>query len=216
MTLIVFCSCKKQHETPKNDVKAALEERYFFDCKKKTINGTLFEACIKRPGNFTVVNAKGETVYQNKENPFDFEFSDFNGDGYSDIKMNYVSNTPGLQELLLFDKESNSFVEVQSFNKFPNSKRIQETEFYYSYRGAGCADYDWKSELFKITESQITVYGIIKGFSCLENETNGIYIYKIIDSEKKLLKYIKRDHGNWNKKWDFIEKYWTENLTKFE
>ncbi|APY09542.1 hypothetical protein BWZ20_00120 [Winogradskyella sp. J14-2] len=161
-------------------------------------------------------SSKGKVVYSNDNNPFDFEFSDFNGDGYSDIRMNYVSNTPGLQELLLFDIKSNEFKKVKTFNKYPNSKRIKDSDFYYSYHGSGCADNDWGSELFKIEGTQITELGKIQGLGCLENDTNGIYIYKVIGSEKELIKYIKREQGYWKEKWDFIEKYWTENKTKFE
>lgn len=220
LVLILISACKEQTENSKIPVigqtETTQEEKYFFDCKTELINGIEFEACIKRPGTFTIKSSKGKVVYSNDDNPFDFEFSDFNGDGYSDIRMNYVSNTPGLQELLLFDIKSNEFKEVKTFNKYPNSKRIENSDFYYSYHGSGCADNDWGSELFKIEGTQITELGKIQGLGCLENDTNGIYIYKVIGSEKELIKYIKREQGYWKEKWDFIEKYWTENKAEFE
>ena len=217
--LILFNSCKKDlNESEKNIVdqtETQQEEQFYFDCKKQLVNGIEFEACIKRPGIFTIKNSDGKLVYSHEDNPFDFEFSDFNGDGYSDIKMNYVSNTPGIQELLLFDVNSNEFREVKLFNKYPNSKKVKNSNIYYSYHGNGCADNDWGSELFKIVGNNIIELGKIQGLGCLENDKNGIYIYKINGSKKELLKYNKRKQGYWKEKWDFIEVYWTENKTKF-
>jgi len=218
--LILYSSCKKdKDESEKNAIeqtKINQEDRFYFDCKKQIINEIEFEACIKRPGNFTIKNSERKIIYSHKDNPFDFEFSGFNGDEFPDIKMNYASNTPGLQELLLFDIKTNEFREVKSFNKYPNSKRINDSDFYYSYHGSGCADNDWGSELYKIVENEITELGKIQGLGCLENDKNGIYIYKVNGSKKQLLKYTKREQGYWKEKWDYIEKYWTENKTKFE
>ena len=218
--LISFNSCKEvKNESKKNPVEQTeidTEEKFYFDCKKQLINGNEFEACTKRPGIFTVKNSNGKVIYSHEDNPFDFEFSDFNGDGYSDIRMNYVSNTPGLQELLLFDVKSNKFKEVEKFNKYPNSVKIKDTDYYYSYHGSGCADNDWGSELFKINGTEIIEFGKIKGLGCLENDKNGIYIYKVNDTENKLLKYIKREQGYWKGKFKFIEEYWTSNKETFE
>jgi hypothetical protein len=192
------------------------EERYYFDCKKQLINGNEYEACIKRPGIFTVKNSNGQVIYSHEDNPFDFKFTDFNGDGYFDILMNYVSNSPGTQELILFNIKTNEFDAVEFFNSYPSSKRIKESNLYYSYHGSGCADNDWGSELYRLTGTSITLIGKIKGLGCLENDTNGIYIYKVNGTDEKLLNYTKREQGYWKGKYEFIDKYWTENTNKFE
>lgn len=218
--LILFSSCKKNDKSSgkKANEKTEIikEQQFYFDCKKQMINGVEFEACIQRPGNFFIKSSDGKIIYSDKDNPFDFEFSDFNGDGYSDIRMNYVSNTPGIKQLLLFDIQSNEFKEVKTFNKFPNSIRIEETNFYYSYYGSGCADNDWKSELYKLNGTEITVLGKIKGSGCLENDTTGIYIYKVNGNTEKLLNYTKREQSYWKEKYEFIKEYWTENKNQFE
>ncbi|WP_299684035.1 hypothetical protein [uncultured Dokdonia sp.] len=219
-SLISFSSCKKE----KNQLDKKLVEqteidtlnKFYFDCKEQIINGIEYEACIKRPGIFTIKNSNGKVIYSHEDNPFDFEFSDFNGDGYSDILMNYVSNTPGIQELLLFNIQTDKFEFVESFNSYPNSKRINKSHFYYSYHGSGCADNDWGSELYKLTETNITLLGKIEGLGCLENDTNGIYIYKVNENDEKLLKHIKREQGYWKGKYDFIAEYWTKNHKMFE
>ena len=220
LILISLNACKKEVNDLKENLieqtEIAVEEKFYFDCKKQFVNGIEYEACITRPGIFRVKNSNGKIIYIHEDNPFDFVFSDFNGDGYSDILMNYVSNTPGIQELLLFDVNTNKFEFVEFFNSYPNSKRINESNFYYSYHSNGCADNDWGSELYKLNETKIVPLGRIKGLGCLENDENGIYIYKLNGENEELLNYIKREEGYWSGKFDFIEQYWRENKEVFK
>ncbi|MDC1162586.1 hypothetical protein OAT18_04010 [Tenacibaculum sp.] len=130
--------------------------------------------------------------------------------------MNYTSNSPGIKELALFNIKTNKFDTVELFNSYPSSKRINESNLYYSYHGSGCADNDWGSELYRLAGTSIILLGKIKGLGCLEDDTNGIYIYKVNGDDKNLLNYIKRGQGYWKGKYDFIEKYWTENNSIFE
>ncbi|EPR69896.1 hypothetical protein ADIWIN_3968 [Winogradskyella psychrotolerans RS-3] len=218
--LISFNSCKEVKNEPKKSLveqtEIDVEEQFYFDCKKQLINGIEYEACIKRPGIFTIKNSKEEVVFSQEENPFDFEFNDFNEDGYIDVIMNYATNSPGHQDLLIYDKDKDIFSKVESFYNYPNAKKIGESNLYYSYHASGCADNDWGSELYELTGTNITLLGKINGLGCLENDTNGIYIYKVNGDDEKLLKYIKREQGYWKGKYDFIAKYWTENKNKFE
>jgi hypothetical protein len=102
-------------------------------------------------------------------------------------------------------------------------KKIEETQFYYSYNGAGCADMNWESHLSKIENHKLVNYGYMYGKDCdfeIKENQQVIEIYKIIDSNKdemkliKTLSYLKCIPKPENK-WDFIEKYWLQNSITF-
>src|SRR5690606_22364203 len=97
-----------------------------------------------------VLNAKGDTVFNQPDLYFEFEFLDFNSDSLSDIVITRLSNVPGIQDLLLFDKTKMSFTMVGGFDKFPDPKPIHGTNYFYSYHRSGCADNFWESDLFYI------------------------------------------------------------------
>jgi hypothetical protein len=59
-----------------------------------------------------VLNSKGDTILNQPDLYFEFEFQDFNGDSLDDIVVHRLSNTPAIQDLLLFDKTINSFLVV--------------------------------------------------------------------------------------------------------
>jgi len=198
-----------------NEYKSKQEEQSYFGFKKEVINNIEFEAYLKRPENLTIKTSDGKIIYIHKGNPADFEFIDFNGDSFKDIILSYPSNYL-FQELLLFNPKSNSFEFIKSFSKYPSSKRIGKTNFYYSYHGNGCAQNDWESNLYQLKDTIILEKGKIKGLGCLENDSNGIYIYRINNGNDRLLRYIKRNEGYWNGKWEFMDKYWNKNYKRFE
>jgi len=192
------------------------EEKYYFDCKKQTIHGIEFEACIKRPEIFTVKNSNGKVVYSLEDYPADFKFADFNEDGYADIILGYLTNTPETNELILFNKETNSFDKVMDFMNFPSAIKIKNSEFYYSYHKSGCADSNWDSDLFQIIENKAIRIGNIHGIGCGIDEKNGVYINRVKNKEVQLIKFIEREEGYWDEKWDFVKRYWSENYKKFK
>lgn len=192
------------------------EEKFYFDCKKEPINGIEFKACIKRPGNFTIVNSDEKLIYEHEDNPAAFEFSDFNGDGFSDILLDYLTNVPGIKELLIFNPKKNGFEKIEDFPNFPSAIKIKGTDFYYSYHRSGCADSNWDSDLFKIIDNKAIRFGNINGIGCGIDEANGIYINKVNDQKLEQIKFIPREEGYWDGKWEFIEKYWNENYNKFK
>ena len=51
---------------------------------------------------------------------------------------------------------------------------------------------------------------------CDNENDNGIYIYKVNGENKKQIKLIPIEKKNFDNKWDFIEKYWTENYKEFK
>lgn len=152
------------------------------------------------------------------------EYPDFNEDGNKDILIGYFGNYD-TYFLYLFDKTTNKFIKIKDFEDFPNSVQLKSNpKYYYSYHRAGCADYNWESDLFKIENFKIVHLGNIEGKGCdieVKVKPQVIDIYKVPknnESNKKLveklpyLKHIKK----YNQKWTFIEKYWNKNYAKFE
>ncbi|MCZ8216364.1 MAG: hypothetical protein O9262_09015, partial [Cyclobacteriaceae bacterium] len=162
-----------------------------------------------------VVNSKGDTVLNQGDLYFEFEFHDFNGDSLSDIVVHPLTNVPGIQNLLLFDKVKMSFTQVSDFESFPNPKPILGTKYFYSYHRSGCADNYWESDLFYIEEFKTHLLANISGNEC-EGE-KGIIVSKSFAGERKIVDKFpieileKYD----DQKWGFIADYWKKNYSKF-
>jgi hypothetical protein len=149
----------------------------------------------------------------------DFLFVDFNDDGMKDIVVNYKSDVPDAKALLLFDYKQETFRLVEDFDQYPEPVPIQGTPFYYSYSRTGCADFDWRSELFYIKDYKAYKSGYIVVNQCPNSQdANGVYISRLIHGEAQLLE--KLPVSEFNKypegKWDFLSQYWTKNNKKFK
>ncbi|CAM1359079.1 conserved hypothetical protein [Tenacibaculum litopenaei] len=210
--LMIAGACKK---APAKTTEKE-EEKYSVICKEAIINGAVFKVYSRRPGNFTIVNEAQKIIYQRDENPADFKIADVNGDGFPDILLEYFTNVPGVNELLVYDLKTASFKEVTDFANFPAATRIENSDFYYSYHKSGCADSNWDSDLFKIIDYKAIRFGNIRGIGCGVGEANGIYINKVDNEKLKQIKFIPREAGYWDGKWDFIAEYWSKNYTKFQ
>jgi hypothetical protein len=167
-----------------------------------------------------ILNSNGLIIFQDSTNN-DFansKFIDFNGDGYKDLLISYVTNVPGIQDLILFDPQNNKFRKVTDFTEFPASQKIKGTNYYYSYHRSGCADMYWDSDLYELKNNQIKKMGHIAGRACNDPELkDGIYIFTVLDKkEKKISFYPIETLNNYkNGKWGFIKSYWTKNHNKF-
>lgn len=146
------------------------------------------------------------------------EFDDFNGDGFDDLRLGFMSNTPGIQDLYLFDKTRQIFRMVEGFNNFPDPNRITGTKFYYSYHKSGCADMNWGSELFYLEKFHAKAIGKIDGYQCRESDKYfGLYIYKSKGVKFELIETLPID-TIWtykDSKWGFIKDYWSKSYKKF-
>lgn len=162
-----------------------------------------------------VLNSTGDTVLNQSDLYFEFEFRDFNNDSLNDIVVHRLSNVPAIQDLLLFDRAKMGFTMVSGFDKFPDPKPIQGTDYYYSYHRSGCADNFWDSDLFYINKFEAHVLANISGNEC-EGE-KGIVVSKIINGERKAVDKFTVDilEKYADQKWGFIADYWTKNYTKF-
>lgn len=146
------------------------------------------------------------------------QFVDFNGDGYKDILIDYMTNIPGISDLLLYDKGIKSFKKVVDFQDFPAAKRIGDTDYYYSYHRSGCADLDWDSDLFYIKDDQTIGIGNISGRQCGDTGLkDGIYIFKTVADVKTQIDHLPintiKEYKDF--KWGFIEQYWKKNYKRF-
>ncbi len=140
---------------------------------------------------------------------------DFNGDGFDDIRFEYLAPVPGVDRLLLYCQDESKFMEVENFPNFASAKRISRFNCYFSYSKAGCADSDWISKLFIIDDFHCVELGRIYGSGCKGNSWNGIVIHKTMNVPKVLIDSIPRPPGYYQDKFEFIETYWNENADKF-
>ena len=167
--------------------------------------------------NFSLIilNEKFDTIYKHNDFIDEYKITDFNNDGYQDIELDYITNVPGIVDVLLFDLTSGKFQIIEELGNYPSSIKIKNSEYYYSYERAGCADYNWESNLFYISDYKCVKIGNITGKGCGYEKRNGIFINKIVDNEEVEINWIKRDTGYYDDKWEFIENYWTKNHLKF-
>jgi hypothetical protein len=148
------------------------------------------------------------------------EFIDFNNDNNKDILVSYIANNP-TSYLYLFDPANNKFRFLENFMPFSDGTQLKKfPEFYFSYQRAGCADLNWVSALFKIENFKVIQLGYIDGKGC-EDEEQVIEIYKSIDNteeNKTLVEKLpySKNIPKFEDKWDFIEKYWNKNYSKFK
>ncbi|MBS1525421.1 MAG: hypothetical protein JST19_07220 [Bacteroidetes bacterium] len=188
------------------------------------INGEVYKAVYNHNGTLLILNHVGKPVFStNKKTLYDegfwkLEFKDFDGDGYKDVVVEYYSNVPDCQDLILYDKQTRRFVLIKDFPDFPAPVHLKGTNLYYSYHRSGCADNNWDSDLFKIVNFKIVKIGNISGQDCVDPpDKPGIFICKINGKNELLVKkYPLSEIENFKySKWGFIAWYWKRNCYNF-
>ncbi len=182
------------------------------------ILGVTYFAYYLDTDSFVIINQDKDTVFADNELYPAFEFEDFDKDGYDDIIVHYMSNTPSVQDLILFDVTSISFRRVENFSSYPEPIKILNTKYYYSYHRSGCADMNWDSDLFYIKDFKTVRIGNISGRQCNDRDVkDGIYIHKVQGDKETIYTSLPIEIlGNYKDyKWGFIKEYWTLNYTKF-
>ena len=201
----------------------AQERTNYNQSTSSRIDHVLYKAIGNNKG-ITILNSKKKIVFNLNFETYDvpgsfanFDFVDFNHDGYKDLLIDYLTNVPDIQTLALYDKKTETFKLVKNFEKFPASIRLPNSNLYYSFHRSGCADYNWDSDLFKIVNFRAVKIGNISGLGCDQDKTQGVFIYQIIGNKEVLLKKypisIIERYKNW--KWGFIRYYWIHNYSKF-
>lgn len=182
------------------------------------ILGEAYTAIYKTNDTLYVLNSKTDTILKVPDLHPNFEFDDFNGDGFKDIRIHYMSNVPAIQDLLLFDRSKRNFKLVDNFSRFPDPNPIKGTKYYYSYHRSGCADMNWDSDLFYIENFNAIRIGNIAGYECENRDVkDGIYIHKIKGNKEILFRElpITTIEKYEEYKWGFIKDYWTKNYKLF-
>ncbi|QCE43380.1 hypothetical protein [Psychroserpens sp. NJDZ02] len=212
-------SCKQktsESELKTNEPKEIVSEENIIVCKEQSQNGIEFKTCLKEYDFFQLKSLDGKELYRNDNNPYEFVFTDFNEDGFLDIELHFITNVPDVNEILIFNSESNTFLEIENFSNFPSSVKIKNTNYYYSYHRSGCADSNWDSDLYFLESTKAVRIGNISGIGCEGEYETGIFISKVIGDNKELVKKVKREPEYYADKWDFIKNYWTKNYKLYE
>jgi hypothetical protein len=165
---------------------------------------------------FFLLTQKGDTILSlPQESYFEYKFKDFNQDGYKDIYLDWGGNSVDKYSLYVFVPATKKFKEIKNFSDFPAATQIKGTNYYYSYSKAGCADNTWISDLFYIKNWTAINIGYINGEGC--GIKDGIYIYNVKAGKKKLIKTMPLNtiEKYKEKKWGFIQDYWTKNFQSF-
>jgi hypothetical protein len=184
-----------------------------------TVGDMKYTVMFKTDDFLYVTDSTGNIIYRQEDSYPNFEFKDIDNDGNEDIVISHMTNIPGVEDLLLFDKTQQTFVPVENFSKYPDSKSIKGTKYFYSYHRSGCADMNWDSDLFYIVDFKTIKIGNISGRECDNiDEKDGIYIYKIRADNKVLIETLPIDSINKypDYKWGFIADYWTKKYDEFK
>lgn len=212
-------SCKQKiskSEMKTDEPIESISEQNQILCQEQSENGIEFKTCLKDYDFFELQSLDGKTLYRNNNNPSEFIFTDFNEDGFTDIELHFMTNVPNVNDILIFNPESNSFIEIENFSNFPASIKIIGTNFYYSYQSSGCSDSNWDSDLYYLKENKAVRIGNIHVIECDNDDERGIFIYKVNGENKKQIKLIPIEKKDFDNKWDFIKIYWTENYKEFK
>lgn len=219
IVIVLILSCKQK--TSESKLKATEPKESHFEqnpiiCKEQAENGITFKTCQQDYDFFELKSLDDKTLYRNDNNPSKFVFTDFNEDGFLDIELHFMTNIPDVNEILIFNPELKKFCKIENFSSFPASIKIENTNYYYSYKRSGCADSNWNSDLYFLKENKAVRIGNIHTIDCDNENDNGIYIYKYNGENKEPIKLIPIPKNGFENKWEFIEKYWSKNYQKFE
>jgi hypothetical protein len=174
-----------------------------------------------------VATNKGKIIFEDKlykNGLANAEVMDFNQDQNPDIQLTYLGNNP-TYFLYIYNSIENKFVNIKGFDKYPQPIKLKkDSNIYYSYHRAGCADMNWVSDLFKIENYEVIHLGHIYGQGCdyeVKRNPQQIQIYKVLanNSEKKTLFHTlpyKKVEAYKEDKWGFIDDYWNKNYSKFK
>jgi hypothetical protein len=164
-----------------------------------------------------ITTVKSDTVINVHADYFTIDYRDINGDGYVDILGGRGGNTSECFDLFLFVAKSRTFRKVRNFDQFPAPTRLKGTRYFYSYHKSGCADMNWDSDLFYISNFKAIRIGNIAGHQCQKDEVQGLFIYKVVRGIEKFVKRLQPEvTSKYNEgKWGFIKEYWTKSWRDF-
>jgi len=211
---LLFCllSCTSNTDPKSNNLIANLARA---SLSKDTLlqNGILIVQGRKSDRLINVLTISRDTIVKQADYYKEISFHDINQDGYNDIQIEIVSNTPNECESYFFDSNNCSYRRIENaYLLFENVKGT--TNLYYSYNRAGCADRNWESHLNKMENWTEVSIGRIYMKGCGEKD-DGLFIYRIMDGKEYLVSKQSTDSNRLENKWDFIERYWRTKYKAF-
>jgi hypothetical protein len=201
-----LCALAQQH----NDTT-------FYSFDTGIIKGKKYVAFLNHFGFYLLDG--NDTILKRRSDYRTCHFDDFNSDGYKDVFLEISGNTPDQFDLFLYVSKTKSFQQLKGFGNFPSAKRNNGTAYYYSYHKSGCADMNWDSDLFYISNFRAIRIANISGKECGNSGVNdGLYISKVQGDQKTLVKTlpIETIHKFKDDKWEFIKRYWIKNYRIFQ
>lgn len=229
LIILTACNSKSPDKTIGNktadsstiETKPQRQDKVDIHIDTLQINNQQFIQTLKDNKFNSLLSMKGDTIVKSEDYYFEAKYLDIDEDGYKDIRVFAFSNTPNQCDNYLFDNTTNTFKYIENCDL--DIKKLNGTDFYYSYNRTGCADLNWESHLSKIENNKLVDYGYINGRGCdfeIKDNPQVIEIYKVINSdkdEKKLIKslpYVKHIPKP-DDKLTFIENYWKQNFKMF-
>lgn len=159
----------------------------------------------------------GKVIIQPADYYVNLQVLDINEDGFQDIRIYVISNTPNQCENYFFDANEKMFRKIIGSDL--DIRKLPNADLYYSYNRAGCASMNWESHLSKIENFEEITIGRIEAHDC-EDEDDGITFYKIVTDDKVLKIDHKPDHNmgfsGKNNRWDYMVNYWVNNYKKYQ
>ncbi|WP_316787718.1 hypothetical protein [Pedobacter frigoris] len=219
--ILLYFSCKQHAQktvVPAGNKTPAPVRDNILKTAEASINGDHYLIQYTSTYNMYILKNNRDTIFKETDAAADFEFKDFDMDGYKDIRLYYMTNVPGIEGFLLYEPKSKTFKNVLNFQDFPSPVKIGGTQYYYSYHRSGCADMNWTSDLFYIENYQCKKIGTINGYEC-ENSgiKDGIYIAKASGTKQTVIRELPISTIKRYKeyKWGFIADYWQNNYKLF-
>ena len=180
-----------------------------------TVNRQQLIKPARKKGFLGLTTISGDTIVEVKNFYQEIKFLDINEDGYKDIRVSIMSNSPNQCDNYLFDPQIRTYKFLENCDL--DIQLIKGSSLYYSYERAGCADMNWKSNLSKIEKGKLVDIGVIYGNTC-GDEYDGIKVFKLKgDSEELVVSFEVGIIDKYKKhKWGFIKSYWSRNYRIFE
>lgn len=210
---LMSCDFKGNHHVASGEAEV---DSTILNADTTTILGEKYLAVFRTDGFLYIIKSNHDTIQKEPDLFKQFEFTDFNQDGNSDLLISYISNIAA-KDLFLFDSERHYFKKVKDFAMYPEAIPVKGTHFYYSYHRMGCADSNWDSDLFYIYDFKTHRIAHLEGRQC-EGEQQGIFASKVSDDSIKLMEMLPMELIDTyaNRKAGLLEQYWAANHSKFK
>jgi hypothetical protein len=168
-----------------------------------------YNASYRSNSRLYLTNLKNDTLINIQEEgvaPNSIKLEDFDGDGNNDLKYGFSSNYY-YEKVWLYSKKEKNFRIIDSIDhpEFAYSKKLENSNLYYSYSPNGCGKNNWISFLFSIENFKIKPKGFLEYRQCIDDE-KGMYVVKILNGKKVLVEKVnlkeadqKDLYQNWKK-----------------